>query len=81
MREEEYKNVKKFNKAMKLENLGRLNKIYNFQGTIILCKIFEHCSSHLQNLFKCNPKKYNSISSFSGCVHRDKIVVLLYHRC
>lgn len=80
MTEEEYENVKKFYKAMKLENLGQLNKIYNFQDTIILCKIFEHCSSHLQNLFKFNPKKYNFISSFSGCVHRDKIVVLLYQQ-
>ena len=80
MTEEEYENVKKFYKAMKLENLGQLNKIYNFQDTIILCKIFEHCSSHLQNLFKFNPKKYNFISSFSGCVHRDKIVVLFYQQ-
>ena len=35
--EEEYKNVRKFCKTMKLENLGELNIIYNFQDTIILC--------------------------------------------
>ena len=57
---------------MKLENLGQLNKIYNFQDTIILCEIFEQRSSHLQDLFKFNPKKCNFASSFSGCVHRDK---------
>ena len=70
--DEEYKNVKKFYQTMKLENLGELNKIYNFQDTIILCEIFEQRSSHLQNLFKFNPRKCNSASSFSGCVHRDK---------
>ena len=40
MTDEEYENVKKFYKTMKLENLGELNKIYNFQDTVILCAIF-----------------------------------------
>ena len=57
---------------MKLKNLGELNKIYNFPDTIILCKIFEQRSEHLQKLFKYNPRKCNSPSSFSGWVHRDK---------
>ena len=57
---------------MKLKNLGELNKIYNFQDTITLCEIFEQHSQHLQKLFKYNPYKCNSGSSFSGCVHRDK---------
>ena len=47
MSDEEYENVKKFYKALKLKNLGELNKIYNFQDTIILCEIFEQSSSHL----------------------------------
>ena len=41
MKMEEYGNVKKIYQTMKLKNLGELNKIYNFQGTIIFCKIFE----------------------------------------
>ena len=57
---------------MNLENLGELNKIYNFQNAIISCEIFEQRSHHLQKMFKCNPKKCNSASSFSSCVHRDK---------
>ena len=69
---EEYENVKKFYLKMKLKNLGELNKIYNFQDTIILCEIFKQRSEHLQKLFKYNPRKCNSASSFSGCVHRDK---------
>ena len=71
MTDEEYENVKKFYQTMKLKNLGELNKIYNFQDTIILCEIFEQRSEHLKTLFKYNPRKYNSTSSFSGCVHRD----------
>ena len=47
MSDEEYENVKKIYKALKLKNLGELNKIYNFQDTIILCEIFEQSSSHL----------------------------------
>ena len=72
MTDEEYENVKKIYQTMKLENLGQLNKIYNFQDTVILCEIFQQGSSHLQDLFKFNPRKCNSASSFSRCVHRDK---------
>ena len=39
--DEEYENVRKFYQTMKLENLRELNKIHNFQDTIILCEIFE----------------------------------------
>ena len=70
--DEEYENIKKFYQTLKLENLGELNMIYNFQDTFILCEIFEQHSSHLLNLFKLNPRKCNSASFFSGCVHRDK---------
>ena len=72
MTDEEYENTKKFYQAMKLENFGELNKINNFQDTIILCEIFEQQKKHLQKTLKYNPRKCNSASSFSGCVHRDK---------
>ena len=77
MTREEYENVKKFYLTLKLKNLGELNKIYNFQDTIILCEIFEQRSCHLQKLFKFNPRKCNSASSFSGCVQRDKSKCLI----
>lgn len=35
---------------MKVEDLGELNKLYSFQDTIILCKIFENQSQQLQKL-------------------------------
>ena len=69
---EYYQNVKKFYTPMKLKNLGELNRIFNFQDTIILCKIFERRSELLKEIFKYNPKKCNSASSFSGCVHCNK---------
>ena len=70
--EEEYENVKKFCKILKLKTLGDLNRTYNFQDTAILCEIFEERSLLCQKLFKYNAKKCNSASSFSGCVQRLK---------
>ena len=70
--QEEYENVKKFFTILRMKTLGDLNRVYNFQDTAILCKIFESRSALLQKLFKYNAKKCNSVSSFSGCVHRLK---------
>ena len=70
--EEDYVNVKNFYTILKMSNLGELNKIYNFQDTIILAEMFEQRSDFLQKIFKYNPRKCNSASSFSGCVHRNK---------
>ena len=69
---EEYNVVKKLHRTTGLKNLGELNKLDNFQDTIILCDIFESRSVYLQKMFKFNPKKCNYASSFSGFVHRDK---------
>ena len=57
---------------MKLKNLGELNRIYNFQDTIILCEIFEQRSELLQEIFKYNSRKCSSASSFFGWIHRNK---------
>ena len=70
--EEEYADVKNFFKLMKMKTLGEMNKIYNIQDALILCEIFEQRSVLLQKLFKFNPRKCNSASSFSGCVQKDK---------
>ena len=64
-------------RTMKLENLSKLKKLYNFQDTVILCEIFKNWSHKLQKLFKYNPKKCNYASSFSDCVYRDKITCLI----
>ena len=70
--EEEYENVKKFFTVLRLKPFGDLNRVYNFQDTAILCEIFEQRCLLLQKLFKFNPRKCNSASSFSGCVQRFK---------
>ena len=70
--QEEYEDVKKIFKILKLETLGDLNRISNTQDTLILCEIFEQRSQLLQELFKLNPRKCNSASAFSGYVHRNK---------
>ena len=57
---------------MKLKNLGELNRIYNFQDTIILCEIFEQRSELLQEIFEYNSRKCNSASSFFGWIHCNK---------
>ena len=62
---------------MKLENLDDHNKLYNFQDIIILCEIFNNHSLQLQKVFKHNPRKCNSASSFSSCVQRDKSKCLI----
>ena len=57
MSNEEYENVKKNYKTMKLANLGKLNKIYNFQDAIILCEIFQQgslCLHEILNLILAN---------------------------
>ena len=40
--DENYENVKKLWQIICLKNLSDLNDIYNFQDTIIVCKIFEN---------------------------------------
>ena len=39
--------------------------------------VFEKRSHHLQKMFKFKPKKCNSGSPFSDCVHRDKSKCLI----
>ena len=66
MSTKEYEDVKKFYTLLKLSNLGELNKLHNFQDTTVLCEIFEQRSHLLKQIFKYNPTKCNSASSFSG---------------
>ena len=70
--DQEYENVKKNFMLLRLKTLGDMNRIYNFQDTLILCEIFEQRASLLEKLFKFDTRKCNSTSSFSGIVHRNK---------
>ena len=75
--DKDYEAVKKFYQTLNLDNLGQLNKLYNFQDTVILLEIFEQRSTLFQGRFKFNPRKCNWASSFSGCAHRDKSKCLI----
>lgn len=54
---------------MKMSNLGELNKIYNFQDTIILCELFEQRSDLL--------KKYLNIIQKSATTQVHFLVVFI----
>ena len=69
---EKYENVKSFFKLLRLKTLGDMNRIYNFQDMLILYEIFEQRTALLQEIFKYNPRKCNTASSFSGYVQRNK---------
>ena len=58
-----YESVKKFWKLM-------LNDIYNFQDTVILCKVFENRAMEMMQKFPYNLRKCTSASSLSECIHR-----------
>ena len=62
-----------------MKKLLDLNDIYNFQDTIILCKIFENRANQMMNRFLYSPRKCSSVSSLSGCIHRllSKTVIAL----
>ena len=76
--QEECKAVKNLYVTMKMENLGKLNMLYNFQDAIILCEIFESRATCLNKNFKFNPRKCNSANFFSGHVHRDKSKCIIW---
>ena len=52
--DESYESVKKFWKLMPLNKLSKLSDIYNFQDTIILCKIFENRAIEMMEKFSYN---------------------------
>ena len=54
---EDYGNVKEFYTLLKMSNLRELNKVYNFQDTIILCEISEQRSELLKKNILIQPKK------------------------
>ena len=66
---EEYKNVKKFYQTMKLKNLGELNKIYNFQDTIISVKYLNNGLSIFKSFL--NTTRVNvilQVHSVAACI-------------
>ena len=77
--DQSYGIVKRFWKTLRLEKLSDLNDIYNFQGTIILCEIFENRATEMMKKTLYNSRKCTSASSLSGCMHRfiSKAIIVL----
>lgn len=56
-----------------------MNNLYNFQDTIVLCEVFESGATLIQEKYGFNPRKCNSASTLSECIHRNisKVIVAL----
>ena len=76
--DEEYEQVKKFWNFLSLRKLSDLNDLYNFQGTIIICKIFENRVEEMIKILY-NQQKCTLASSLSRCIHHrfSKVVISL----
>ena len=75
--DEEYNYVKKLFNLLKMQTLSDLNALYNFQDTIILCKIFENRAENMHQKLKFNPRKCSSGSTLSGAINRDMSKVII----
>ena len=52
--DEEYERVEKFWNFLSLRKLPDLNDLYSFQGTIIICKMFENRAEEMMKNFLYN---------------------------
>ena len=61
------------------EKLSKLNDIYNFQDTIILCKLYENRSKESTKKFLYNPRKCTLACSLGSCVQQyfSKVIIAL----
>ena len=75
--DEDYEHSKYLYQTLKMRNLGDLNDLYNAQDVILLTEIIEHRFQAIQDTYGFNPRKYNSASSMSGCIEREKILLAL----
>ena len=62
--ETEYENVKKFFTLLRLKALGDMNRVYNFQGTLILCEISEQRASLLEKLLNLIQENGTALACF-----------------
>ena len=60
-----------------MRNLNDLNDLCNVQDVILLCEIFENCAKIMHQMYGFNPRRYNSASSLSGCITRNKSKVII----
>ena len=68
-----------FIQNLKKKNLGDLSDLCNTQDVILLCQILESRFQAMQNTYRFNPRKCNSVSTVSGCIKREmsKVIITL----
>ena len=59
------------------EKFRRLQYFVKFSRYTVICEMFESKAIFLNEKFKCNPRKCNFASSFSGCVQRNKSKMII----
>ena len=77
--DEEYFDVKNRFKILKMRNIVDLNDLYNFQETIIPCKIFVSRVSLMNEQYKITLRRCIFASLLSGSIQRNqsKVIILL----
>ena len=59
------------------EKFRRLQYFVKFSRYTVICEMFESKAILLNEKFKCDPRKCNFASSFSGCVQRNKSKMII----
>ena len=59
------------------EKFRRLQYFVKFSRYTVICEMFESKAIFLNEKFKCDPRKCNFASSFSGCVQRNKSKMII----
>ena len=62
---------------LKIRNLSDLNDLYNAQDVVLLMVIIENRFQEMQNETGYNPRKINSASKLSSCIHREQSKCIL----
>ena len=76
--QEDYESAKEFYEKLRMRNISDLNDIYNFQDTVILCKIFKSRTQMMMEKYGFNPRKRSSASTLSGWLHRKMNKVIMF---
>ena len=59
------------------EKFRRLQYFVKFSRYTVICEMLESKAIFLNEKFKCDPRKCNFASSFSGCVQRNKSKMII----
>ena len=75
--DKEYEDAKFLFNTLKVRNISDMNDVYDFQGVIILCEIFENRANLMHKKYGFNPLGCNSGRTLSNCVQRNQSKVII----